>query len=82
VQILHGRTVRAVDDSEERLQVQADLEHEYEDRFANPYVAAERGFVDEVLAAVDTRRVLAATLDHLSTKREQLPPRRHGNTPL
>jgi len=82
VQILHGRTVRGVADGEERLQVQADLEHEYEDRFANPYVAAERGFVDEVLSAVDTRRVLAATLEHLSTKREQLPPRRHGNTPL
>jgi acetyl-CoA carboxylase carboxyltransferase component len=82
VQILHGRTVRGVTDADERLQVQADLEHEYEDRFANPYVAAERGFVDEVLSAVDTRRVLAATLEHLSTKREQLPPRRHGNTPL
>jgi len=82
VQILHGRRLREIGDGEERLRVQADLEHEYEDRFANPYVAAERGFVDEVLAAVDTRRILATALDRLATKREQLPPRRHGNTPL
>jgi acetyl-CoA carboxylase carboxyltransferase component len=82
VQILHGRHLRGIDDPRERLRVQVDLEREYEDRFANPYVAAERGFVDDVLAAVDTRRVLATALDRLATKREQLPPRRHGNTPL
>jgi acetyl-CoA carboxylase carboxyltransferase component len=82
VQILHGRALRAIDDPVERVQQQAELEHEYEDRFANPYVAAERGFVDDVLSAVDTRRVLCATLDHLVAKREHLPPHRHGNTPL
>ncbi|MEX2254669.1 MAG: carboxyl transferase domain-containing protein [Acidimicrobiia bacterium] len=82
VAILHGRRLRDLDDPGERLRVQADMEHEYEDRFANPYVAAERGYIDDVLAAADTRRVLAAALAHLSTKRERLPPRRHGNTPL
>jgi len=82
VQILHGRKLRAARDDAERLRLQADLEHEYEDRFANSYVAAERGFVDDVLPAADTRRVLAVALDHLATKRERLPPRRHGNTPL
>jgi propionyl-CoA carboxylase beta chain len=82
VQILHGRRIKGIDEEPERLRVQADLEHEYEDRFANPYVAAERGFVDDVVAASDTRRILALALDRLSTKRERLPPRRHGNTPL
>jgi acetyl-CoA carboxylase carboxyltransferase component len=82
VQILHGRRIREIDDDTERLRVQADLEEEYGDRFANPYVAAERGFVDDVIAAVDTRRVLATALGRLRTKREHLPPRRHGNTPL
>ena len=82
VQILHGRRLRDVSDESERVRIQADLEHEHEDRFANPYVAAERGFVDDVLAAVDTRRALATALDRLATKRERLPPRRHGNTPL
>ena len=72
-----------VDDDDERLRVQADLEHEYEDRFANPYVAAERGFVDDVLAGRrHAPRPRPTTLDRLATKREQLPPRRHGNTPL
>jgi acetyl-CoA carboxylase carboxyltransferase component len=82
VQILHGRRLRDITDGNERFRVQADLEHEYEERFANPYVAAERGFVDDVLAAVDTRRALATALDRLATKRERLRPRRHGNTPL
>ena len=82
VQILHGRTLRAVESGDERLRRTADLEHEYEDRFANPYVAAERGFVDDVIAATDTRRVLADALDHFSTKREHVPSRRHANTPL
>ena len=55
---------------------------EYEDRFLNPYVAAERGYVDDVIAAADTRRALAAALERLSTKREHQPRRRHSNTPL
>jgi propionyl-CoA carboxylase beta chain len=82
VQILHGRRLKAIDDDTERLREQAELETEYEERFANPYVAAERGFVDDVLPAVDTRRVMADALHRLATKRELLPPRRHGNTPL
>lgn len=82
VQILHGRRVRAIEDPEARVQEQATLEREYEDMFANPYIAAERGFVDEVLAAVDTRRALAAAIDRLSYKSEVRPTRRHGNTPL
>jgi len=82
VGILHGRHLRGIDDPEARLVEQAALEHEYEDRFANPYVAAEWGFVDDVLPASETRFVLATALDRLSTKRETGPRRRHGNTPL
>jgi acetyl-CoA carboxylase carboxyltransferase component len=82
VQILHGRALRAAESDEERLRRTADLEHEYEDRFANPYVAAEHGFVDDVIPAADTRRVLADALDRFSTKREHAPSRRHSNTPL
>jgi acetyl-CoA carboxylase carboxyltransferase component len=82
VQILHGRRLREIADPTERVRVQADLEDEYGVRFANPYVAAERGFVDDVIPAVDTRRVLSTALERLATKREQLRPRRHGNTPL
>jgi propionyl-CoA carboxylase beta chain len=82
VQILHGRRLRSMDDAAERFAEQAVLEAEFDDRFSNPYAAAERGFVDEVLAASDTRRVLAAALGRLLTKREHPGPHRHANTPL
>ena len=82
VQILFGRTLRAIDDDARRVAEQRTLEEEYEARFTNPYVAAERGYVDDVIAATDTRRILATTLDRLLTKREVRPARKHGNTPL
>ena len=62
VQILHRRRLQAIDDPTERAEEQAKLVAEYEDRFLNPYIAAERGYVDIVIAAEDTRRVLADAL--------------------
>jgi acetyl-CoA carboxylase carboxyltransferase component len=58
------------------------LEHEYEERLLNPYLAAERGSVDAVIEPADTRREIAAGLDLLEAKRERLVGRRHDNTPL
>jgi propionyl-CoA carboxylase beta chain len=55
---------------------------EFRDRFANPYVAAERGYVDDVIDPRETRRVLVRSLAMLRSKREQLPSRKHGNVPL
>jgi len=55
---------------------------EYREKFANPYVAAERGYVDEVIQPRDTRARLCAALELLHTKRDQNPPRKHGNIPL
>jgi acetyl-CoA carboxylase carboxyltransferase component len=82
VQILHRRQLAAIEDEAERLTEQLALEAEYAARFANPYVAAERGYVDDVIAASDTRRVLADALIRLGTKREVPVTRRHSNTPL
>jgi acetyl-CoA carboxylase carboxyltransferase component len=82
VQILYRRDLLAIADDAERLAEQVALEAEYAERFANPYVAAERGYVDDVIAASETRRVLADALLRLSTKREEQPARRHSNTPL
>jgi acetyl-CoA carboxylase carboxyltransferase component len=59
-----------------------ELIDEYAERYANPYLAAERGFVDDVVDPADTRRLLASSLEMLSTKREDLPKRKHGNMPL
>jgi propionyl-CoA carboxylase beta chain len=55
---------------------------EYQDKFASPYVAAERGFIDEVIEPKDTRRKLIRALKLLENKRDTNPPRKHGNIPL
>jgi propionyl-CoA carboxylase beta chain len=55
---------------------------EFKDRFANPYLAAERGYIDEVIQPRDTRRKLIAALTMLDTKRDKNPPKKHGNIPL
>src|SRR5436309_3221184 len=55
---------------------------QYEAQFSNPYIAAERGFVDDVIEPAETRQRLIKSLRVLHTKREQVPPRKHGNIPL
>jgi propionyl-CoA carboxylase beta chain len=55
---------------------------EYRQKFANPYVAASRGFVDEVIAPRRTRQKLVTALANLDTKRDRNPPKKHGNIPL
>jgi propionyl-CoA carboxylase beta chain len=55
---------------------------EYREKFANPYAAAERGYIDEVIEPRDTRRKLIQALEVLHTKRDANPPRKHGNIPL
>jgi propionyl-CoA carboxylase beta chain len=55
---------------------------EYREKFANPYVAAQRGFVDEVILPHQTRAKLIAALAALDTKRDRNPPKKHGNIPL
>jgi acetyl-CoA carboxylase carboxyltransferase component len=54
----------------------------YRERFANPYTAAERGYVDDVIEPNRTREVLARALETTITKRVTLPPKKHGNIPL
>ncbi len=55
---------------------------EYREKFANPYIAAERGFIDEIIRPSETRAKLAAALAALDTKRDRNPPKKHGNIPL
>ena len=55
---------------------------EYRAKFANPYVAAARGFIDEVIAPRRTRQKLITALANLDTKRDRNPPKKHGNIPL
>jgi len=55
---------------------------EYEDTLANPYIAAERGYVDAVIRPAETRLAITRALRTLRTKRQTLPPKKHGNIPL
>jgi len=65
-----------------REQIRKEKIEEFRDRFANPYVAAERGYVDAVIQPRDTRRKLIQALEMLETKRDKNPPKKHGNIPL
>jgi len=56
--------------------------HEFREQFANPYVAAERGYVDAVILPHETRGRLCSALEMLEGKREKMPPKKHGNIPL
>jgi propionyl-CoA carboxylase beta chain len=55
---------------------------EYREKFANPYVAAQRGFIDEIIRPSQTRAKLINGLHTLDTKRDKNPPKKHGNIPL
>jgi propionyl-CoA carboxylase beta chain len=55
---------------------------EFREKFANPYVAADRGFVDEVIEPRQTRRKIVAGLEMARAKRDRNPPKKHGNIPL
>ncbi|MFM7225210.1 MAG: carboxyl transferase domain-containing protein, partial [Actinomycetota bacterium] len=73
---------REIEEAADPVARKAELVAEYAERFANPYQAAERGYVDDVIDPRDTRRMLIRSLTMLRTKREQLPARKHGNGPL
>ncbi|MCX8185122.1 MAG: acyl-CoA carboxylase subunit beta [Sulfolobales archaeon] len=84
-EIIWRRELEAVKDPQERAKLLAKFTEEYRSKFANPYVAASRGYVDSVIQPRNTRRVLTKALEILSTKREVriwVPPKKHGLTPI
>ncbi|MEO8247067.1 MAG: acyl-CoA carboxylase subunit beta [Chloroflexota bacterium] len=76
--VFRDRIAQAHDADAERSRLVA----EYEERFANPYVAAARGYVDEVILPSETRDRVASALRLLEGKRQSLPPKKHSNIPL
>ncbi len=79
VNILYRHELKDADDPEAR---RAELVTEYEDTLANPYIAAERGYIDAVIAPHETRAEVVRALRLLRSKRATLPPKKHGNIPL
>jgi propionyl-CoA carboxylase beta chain len=79
VNILYRSELAAADDA---VALRGEKMQEYEDTFANPYIAAERGYIDSVILPHETRTQIVRALRVLRTKRETLPPKKHGNIPL
>ena len=79
VNIIHRRALKNASDPET---LRAELVAEYREKFSNPYQAASLGYIDEVIRPSDTRKRLIQSFDSLDNKREDLPPKKHGNIPL
>ncbi|WP_119067956.1 acyl-CoA carboxylase subunit beta [Aggregatilinea lenta] len=79
VNIIFRRELMEADDPVAR---KAELVQEYREKFANPYVAAARGFIDDVIMPSETRPRLINALEMLQNKRDSNPPKKHGNIPL
>jgi acetyl-CoA carboxylase carboxyltransferase component len=79
VNIIFRERIAAADDADAE---RARLVAEYEERFANPYIAAARGYVDEVILPSETRARVAGAFAMLENKRQSVPPKKHGNIPL
>jgi len=78
-EIIFKKEIAAAKDPEKML---AEKEQEYREKFANPYTAAERGYVDDIIEPKETRGRLIKALEMLSTKKDANPPKKHGNIPL
>ncbi len=73
---------REIESAEDPVAVRNEKIQEYKDKFANPYVAAERGYVDDVIEPALTRQRLISAFDMLESKRETRPMKKHGNLPV
>ncbi|MFC6287810.1 acyl-CoA carboxylase subunit beta [Nocardioides sp. GCM10027113] len=82
VNILYRKEIKEATEQGNEAERRAELITEYEDHLANPYLAAERGYVDAVIAPHETRVEVVRALRLLRTKRESLPAKKHGNIPL
>jgi propionyl-CoA carboxylase beta chain len=79
INILFRKELAEAEDPDAR---KAELVEEYREKFANPYKAAELGYIDEVIKPEQTRPKIIEALEMLATKRDTNPPKKHGNIPL
>jgi acetyl-CoA carboxylase carboxyltransferase component len=81
-EILYGRQIKAMENINERTKFITEKEDEYTEKFANPYVAAKYGFIDDVIEPRNTRFRIIRALQMLATKKDVNPPKKHSNIPL
>lgn len=82
VEVLEGSNIRKIEDANEKLHFIEEKENEYNTKFANPYVAAKYGFIDDVIEPRNTRFRIIRALELLANKKEVNPPKKHSNIPL
>ncbi len=82
IEVLHSKELKAIEDPEERAKFLEEKEREYKEKFANPYVAAKYGYIDDVIEPRNTRFRIIRALQMLATKKDQNPPKKHSNIPL
>ena len=79
VNIIHRSAIKDAEDSEAK---RKELVNEYEENLKNPYIAASRRYIDDVIEPSKTRTKIIKALRMLENKRETLPPKKHGSIPL
>ena len=82
VGVLYSKEIKAAEDPAEKAAITALKKKEYEDLFSNPYRAAERGYIDDVIEPRNTRFRVARALAQLASKKQDLPAKKHDNLPL
>ncbi len=82
IEVLHAKELKTIEDPEERKKFLAEKENEYKEKFANPYIAAKYGYIDDVIEPRNTRFRIIRALQMLATKKDSNPPKKHSNIPL
>ncbi len=82
IEVLLSRELSTIDDEKSKIQFLIEKENEYREKFANPYVAAKFGYIDDVIEPRNTRFRVIRALQSLATKKDLNPPKKHSNLPL
>lgn len=82
IEVLEGKNLATMEDPQQRAEFLKEKENEYREKFANPYVAARYGYIDDIIEPRSTRPRVIRALQALATKKDVLPPKKHANIPL
>ena len=82
IEVLSSKEIAAIEDAQQKAEFIAQKEADYRDKFANPYVAAKFGYIDDVIEPRNTRYRVIRALQSLANKRLVNPPKKHSNIPL
>ena len=82
VNVLYAKDIKAVDDPQEQKKIAEEKKREYDELFSNPYQAAQKGYIDDVIEPRNTRFRVIRALEQLASKKQDMPARKHDNLPL